>query len=192
MTKGKDSSCLCINCGGTNACRRGAKAAIKSIDELKSNFDFTQALCLPGTSVDPKSSSIHDNGVDVNDNDNVSVSSNSDTDAEEDNDGASDADEDEDDDGTNDVEKDKRAAAKLLRLYDVVSTATKYDACVACVPCLKSGKLEDAKFSCVNGECPTCGFDKIWSKGVRRRILRREFDTDKKEWVEKLNPNSDG
>ena len=67
---------------------------------------------------------------------------------------------------------------------------TKYDACVACIPCLKSGKLEDANFSCVNGECPTCGFDKIWSLGLHRRILIREFDYEKSEWAEKLNPDS--
>ena len=94
------------------------------------------------------------------------------------------------DDTASEKVKDNKAAAKLLRLFDVISTKNKYDACVACVPCLAGGKLEDANFICVNGECPTCGFDKIWSKGLRRRILSREFDSAKSEWVEKLNPNS--
>jgi hypothetical protein len=29
MVKGKDSSCLCVNCEGTNAIKRGFKAALK-------------------------------------------------------------------------------------------------------------------------------------------------------------------
>ena len=34
MTKGSDSSCLCINCEGTNAVRRGSKAAVNIIEKL--------------------------------------------------------------------------------------------------------------------------------------------------------------
>jgi len=86
-------------------------------------------------------------------------------------------------------DKDTKTAAKLLRVHDILSMTTKYDMCVACLPCLKNGKLEDAKFSCVNGDCPTCGFDKIWSKGLRNRILMKEYDVGKKEFIEKLNPN---
>lgn len=51
-------------------------------------------------------------------------------------------------------------------------------------------KLEDAKISCVNGECPLCGFDKIWSKGIHRHILLHEYDNTKGEFVEKRNQNS--
>ncbi len=29
MVKGKDSSCLCVNCEGTNAIKRGSKATLK-------------------------------------------------------------------------------------------------------------------------------------------------------------------
>ena len=29
MVKGKDSSCLCVNCEGTNAVKHGSKAALK-------------------------------------------------------------------------------------------------------------------------------------------------------------------
>jgi hypothetical protein len=29
MVKGKDLSCLCVNCEGTNAIKRGSKAALK-------------------------------------------------------------------------------------------------------------------------------------------------------------------
>ena len=66
----------------------------------------------------------------------------------------------------------------------------RYDACVGYVPYLAGGQLEDANFSCVNGKCLSYGFDKIWSKGVWRRILTGEFDPDKSEWVEKLSPES--
>ena len=69
--------------------------------------------------------------------------------------------------------KDATAVLKLLRLHSVISAKTKYDACAACITFLKSGKFEDENISCVNGECPTCRFDKIWSKGLRRRILIR-------------------
>ena len=88
------------------------------------------------------------------------------------------------------ADKDKKAAQKLIRLYNVILAPTNYDACVGCLPCLQSGKLEDAKFTCVNGDCPKCRFDKLWSKGVRHRILLKEFDVDKGEWIEKLNPDS--
>ena len=76
-------------------------------------------------------------------------------------------------------DKDATAALKLLCLHSVIATKTKYNAFVACLTCFKRGKLEDAKFSCVNGEYPTCGFDKIWSKGLRKRILIRSFDSNK-------------
>ena len=73
----------------------------------------------------------------------------------------------------NNIVKNANAAVKLLRLHAVIDAKTKYDAFVACLTCLKSGKIEDASFACVNGECPTCGFDKIWSLGLRLRILIR-------------------
>ena len=65
---------------------------------------------------------------------------------------------------------------------------TTHDACVVCVPCLTNGKLEDANMECIKGECPTCGFDKIWSKGLRWRLLVCESEQDKGEWTVKLNP----
>jgi hypothetical protein len=82
------------------------------------------------------------------------------------------------------------AAVKLMRLYVVMETKTKYDACVACLPHLNGGLLEDANIRCVNGTCPSCGFDKIWSKGLRCCIMSREWNPVKSEWVEKLNPHS--
>ena len=48
MVKGTRASCLCVNCKGMNACRRGKKASLKSINELKNNIvDITPALCIP-------------------------------------------------------------------------------------------------------------------------------------------------
>jgi hypothetical protein len=55
---------------------------------------------------------------------------------------------------------------------------------------LTSGKLEDAKFKCINGNCEICGFDKLWKHGVCAHIFKQEFDATKGEWIDKLNPNS--
>jgi hypothetical protein len=68
---------------------------------------------------------------------------------------------------------------------------TKYDSCKACLPCLSEfGNLDNAKLSCVNGVCYRCGFDKLWSKEVRRVIILKDFDDQKMEWVESLNTES--
>ena len=48
IVKEEDSSCLCVDCEGMNACRRGPKTLIKSMDELKSNIvDINHDLCSP-------------------------------------------------------------------------------------------------------------------------------------------------
>ena len=82
------------------------------------------------------------------------------------------------------------ATDKLLRIYNILNTPSKYDMCVSCLPCLTSGKLEDAKFKCIYANCEVCEFDKLWKHGVRARIFKREFDATKGEWIDKLNPNS--
>ena len=94
-----------------------------------------------------------------------------------------------------DADREANTAAKMLRLFSILETRTKYDACLGYLSCLEedaNGKriLENAKFSCVNGDFPKCGFDKIWSKGIRNQILIKEFDNDTSKWVEKLNPKS--
>jgi hypothetical protein len=67
----------------------------------------------------------------------------------------------------------------------------KYDSCKACLLCLPEfGNLEDAKSSCVSGECYRYGFDKLWSKGVRQVIILKDFDERKMESVESLNTES--
>ncbi len=86
--------------------------------------------------------------------------------------------------------EDKRATDMLLIIYNILNTPSKYDMGVSCLPCLTSGKLEDAKFKCINGNCEICGFDKIWKHGVQARIFKREFDATKGEWIDKLNSNS--
>jgi hypothetical protein len=83
---------------------------------------------------------------------------------------------------------------RMKRLIAVLGSPTKYDACLECVPCLQprrngEKKLEDAKFSCVSMECPRCGFDKIWSSGIRNRIILKEYEPSRRAFVEKLNPN---
>ena len=154
-----------------NTCRQGAKAYLKSINELKNNiFDIRPDLCLPCNST--ASDTMMSNGNDdsrAND-----ILSDSDTDDDSSGEAAKGPDDN--------IVKDANAAVKLLRLHAVIDANTKYDVCVACLPCLKSGKIADANFACVNGEFPTCGFDKIWALGLRRRILIQEFDYDKSEW----------
>ena len=170
-----------MNCEGMNACRRGAKASIAAVNELKETLP--EYFCMP----------INDSalptvmGVDLVDDTAVSVDSADDSDQSPDDetDGLSNGEINDVADESNtktDADRDAKAAVKLLHL--------KYDACVACLPCLTTRKLGDANFTCVNGECPHCGFDKIWSKGLRRQILMREYDSEKREWVDKLNPNS--
>ena len=68
---------------------------------------------------------------------------------------------------------DATAALKLLCLNLVISAKGKCDDCVSWLTWFNRGKLENEKISCVNGECPTCGFDKIFSKGLWMRILIR-------------------
>ena len=153
-----------------HACRQGTKASLTSINELKNNIvEITPALCLPCNSI--ASDIMMSNGN--NDSSANNILSDSDTD----NDSSGEAAEGPDDN----IFKDANAAVKLLRLHAFIDAKTKYDACVAFLLCLKSGKLEVANFACVDGECPTCGFDKIWSLALRRRILVQEFDYEKSE-----------
>ncbi len=89
------------------------------------------------------------------------------------------------------VIKDEKTATKMKQILDIIKMKTIYDSCKACLPCLPEfGNLEDAKLSCVNGECYPCGFDKLWSKGVRRVIILKDFGKQKMEWVESLNTES--
>jgi len=49
MRKGKNWSCLCIHCDGTNAARRGAKATI-DLMTVGTSVNDTPILCLPDSS----------------------------------------------------------------------------------------------------------------------------------------------
>jgi hypothetical protein len=147
MIKGKDSSCLCINCEGTNAVRRGSKAVMRMIkpiviseepdngDEIREESvcfnvegqpeHFTLGGGLESTHIPTQVPIQEPTQLNQHDTD------------------------------------DKRATDKLLRIYNSLNTPSKYDMCVSCLPCLKSGKLEDAKFKCINGNCDICGFNKL-------------------------------
>jgi hypothetical protein len=258
MVKGTKSSCLCLNCEGMNACRRGSKATIKAIAEVKNNVSkilpsaggeeatpddavvdgadeniaelvagildpvtsdtvfvtpaviaaltptgtavaatiataapaVAIALAIAATTTTAPSVAITAatpaatvNAAAAAANDAAVIATATDVEAlvvalESETDTASNA------------QMDAAVAVKIVRLHPVMETKTKYDACVACLPCLNGGLLEDANIRCVNGTCPLCGFDKIWSKGLRRRIMCREWNPVKSEWVDKLNPNS--
>ena len=129
MMKGTDSSCLRINCEGTNAVKYGAKAAMAIIKPMTAGNDGTTPA-------------------------------------------------------------DERAIAKLLKIYKILEMPSKYAMCVECLPCLISGKLEDAMFKCVDGTCERCGFDKLWKHGVCKRIFRHEYVEAKHEWIDVLDQSS--
>jgi len=175
MRKGKNSSCLCIHCEGTNAARRGSKAAINLITVVTSDND-TPILCLPTTPTITSPSAETEDPIDeVEDSATVTIVEDSVTVIEVDESTTTETPEPTQP-TADDVEADKIANSQLLQLYNVLNMNTKYDMCVACLPCLENGKLEDAKIECIEGTCTKCGFDKLWSKGVRARI----FDSDNK------------
>ena len=170
MRKGKNSSCLCIHCEGTNAARRGAKAAINLITVGTSDND-SPILCLPASLTTTAPSAEVPIGE-------VEAAPSAEVPIAEVEESASIA---EVDDSTttktaDDFEADKVVNSQLLQLYNVLNMNTKYDMCVGYLPCLENGKLEDAKIECIEGTCTKCGFDKLWSKGVRVRV----FDSNNK------------
>ena len=63
--------------------------------------------------------------------------------------------------------------AKVLRkIKAIITSPSKTAALVACLgDCLPSGKIEDAKFDCIYGLCDDCGFDKLWSDGLRKILI---------------------
>ena len=151
-----------------NTCRCAAKASVKSMNELNTNIiDSTIDLCIlcnptgsETTTGDTEQTvdadaTINLGGASFNYgiDDSTPKDATNNTDAK--------------DDAAINKFKDATAMLKILRLHSVISGNTKYDACVACLTCLQSGKLEDSNFAGVNGECPTCGFDKIWSKVLK-------------------------
>ena len=65
-----------------------------------------------------------------------------------------------------------KAAAQLRLIKKIISSPSKYDAMVACMgACLPTGKLEDAKYECLYGNCEECGFARLWSCGLRELLL---------------------
>jgi hypothetical protein len=193
MVKGTDSLCLCINCKGMNSCWRGCMGAIKVIDQLimqynvssdehftvnNNNDDVPLHMNIEGTQEHFTLNNINDVANDSELVDDSSVGSESVFDDKL----------DEEVTEANAIPsctvpiEDERTATKMKQILDILKMKTKYDSCKACLPCLpEMGNLEDAKLSCVNGECYCCGFDKLWSKGVRRVIILKGFDNQQKE-----------
>ncbi len=176
MIKGKDSSCLCINCEGTNAVRRGSKAIMRMIkpivisDEPDNGDEIGEESVCFNVEGQPEHFTVGGRLESTQVPTQVPIQELT---------------------QRNQHNADNKCATdKLLRIYIILNTPSKYDMCVSCLPCLTSGKLEGAKFKCINGNCEICGFDKLWKHGVRARIFKREFDATKGEWIDKLNPNS--
>ena len=73
-----------------------------------------------------------------------------------------------------------RDLVRLIEIKEIISQPSKYDTIVACLqPCLSTNKLEDAKYSCLNGQdCSSCGFRRLWSNGLRKTLLCSEVCPD--------------
>ena len=52
LVKGKDSSCLCMNCEGTNAVVRGTKGAIKTVGSLMNHINTTYCTIIDDSEVE--------------------------------------------------------------------------------------------------------------------------------------------
>jgi len=105
------------------------------------------------------------------------TSDNANDDLDEDEDVVNNANEDsssDDVDSSNVDDSDKQTLHKIERILEIMNQPYKYDMCMKCVCIPDGGKLEDAKFACVEGNCPLCGMDKLWSNGVRRKILKKQ------------------
>ncbi|EJK73457.1 hypothetical protein THAOC_04918 [Thalassiosira oceanica] len=79
----------------------------------------------------------------------------------------------------NEISRCNRGVRQLRSICDVLTQPSKREKCVECMkPCLVSGKIEDAKESCVTGECQSCGLRNLWQLGVRRQLFRQEIGQD--------------
>ncbi|KAL7534418.1 hypothetical protein ACHAXR_005863 [Thalassiosira sp. AJA248-18] len=80
----------------------------------------------------------------------------------------------------------------LKDIRDIISMPSKYDKVVACLKsCLPTGRLEDAKYSCLNGrDCQMCGFRRKWSNGLKKTLFSYEVAPDIGEERATLNANA--
>eukprot|EP00984_Skeletonema_dohrnii_P024294 scaffold13403_cov120-Skeletonema_dohrnii-CCMP3373.AAC.1 len=184
MTKGTNSSCLCINCEGTNAAKRGARAAVNFMSTIIEEIE-------DGINDGDNDTVMEDASIIIDDGDN-SIS-NDDDDAinndDDDDDAEVDAEDDAEDDAAALSSEEQSTLNKINRVIEIMQQPYKYDMCMKCICPPETGKLEDAKFSCVEGSCPSCGMDKLWSNGVRKKILTTTYDSDTSEFVYSLNKN---
>ncbi|KAL7490747.1 hypothetical protein ACHAWT_000278 [Skeletonema menzelii] len=74
---------------------------------------------------------------------------------------------------SNDILRDfEREVRRLLTIKEIINMPSKYDMCVEVLqPCLTSRKLEDAEEKCLDGTCPTCGFQRWWSRTLRKKLF---------------------
>ena len=156
------------NCKGMNACRRGCMGAIKVIDQLimqyKVSTDEHFTANNNNNDVPPR---MNIEGMQehftLNNNNDAANGSELVNDALDGSESVLDDKIDEEMTGANAIPshafviKDEKTATKMKQILDIIKMKTKYDSCKACLPCLPEfGNLEDAKLSCVNGECYRC------------------------------------
>ena len=132
MVKGKDSSCLRINCEGINAIKRGQKAVSSLLVEISN-----RSLPLP-------TSRIAVQGGEMEDQSDNSISTDGDPDTLVDHLSI----------------KDKARLDNIASILQKQSKYEICKACLS--PCLgNDNELEDAKHACSKGSCLSCGFDKV-------------------------------
>lgn len=208
LVKGKDASCLCINCEGTNQIKRGGRTAGDILKKILANVTVPPTATDTTFTVDVALAVVAAaTGA------NATIDDDGGTDEDEEEAKSEDDEEDAQDDhaNTGPLEQahidalatlntelllqnqnniDSNAVRKLRGILKVIQQDSKYDMCCAALPCLDGKPLESAKYSCINCDCPTCGFDKLWSKGVKASLFKYEYDATQSKWVGQLNDTS--
>ena len=136
MRRTHDSSCLCSDCEGMNALRRGVTGACAAIDEIIKHVETTNSTSASASTdqlAATKSLTNKQAGLSIH---KISRAKS--------------------------VSEDLTI---LREIKKIISMPYKYDTIVACLqPCLSTGELEDANYSCLHEKYyPDCGFCKLWS-----------------------------
>ena len=134
LVKGTDSSCLCTNCEGTNALRRGQNKACAILLDIQTAPDIPEEVDgVAGTG---------------------EVEGRADLDEEDSDDGDSDRSDDSMDIDHEHSGMTDENVERLANIITILQMNSKTDMCKACLqPCLGGNNLEDAKLSCERGEC---------------------------------------
>ena len=68
------------------------------------------------------------------------------------------------------------APPKLVRMYNLAKTVLRKSELVSELLC--DGAMKGGKDDCIKGKCDSCGFLRIWSRGVRRTLVHKNCGKD--------------